>query len=218
MCNGDPINFVDPTGMTVILSGDNREEYAKQLSLSTGNALTLTIEESGQLSYSINENISLSDEAKKIIQIIEDDQITVQITTVNGNTTTSGESMVGGAFMGNIVVDENDGQKVFAFQEVDVETLSKMSDAHGKPGQDALHELDESYNGAKISLETGISASKGNANNSIYNEAHNRSVKQSRPIHSQFFNKNGQPIFLPETYRFHISKGIIYVNDVILIK
>lgn len=96
----------------------------------------------------------------------------------------------------------------------EVLSLSKISDAHGKPGQDALHELDESYNGAQISLESGRAAPKGNANNPIYNEAHNKSFKQSGPIHSQFFNDNGHPIFLPETYRYHISRGIIYVNDI----
>ena len=34
----------------------------------------------------------------------------------------------------------------------EVLSLSKISDAHGKPGQDALHELDEGYNKAQISL------------------------------------------------------------------
>lgn len=34
----------------------------------------------------------------------------------------------------------------------EVLTLSKRSDAHGKPEQDALLELDEGYNRAQISL------------------------------------------------------------------
>lgn len=61
----------------------------------------------------------------------------------------AGSLNVGGSFSGNTVSKEEGGNTVVAKQEVNADVLEKISTAYEKPGADMLHEVTESYKGAK---------------------------------------------------------------------
>jgi len=108
----------------------------------------------------------------------------------------------GGAFMGNKVLERTETEivnnkpfeteevplenYVIANQQVNPDVLEGLDYFCGKPGVFIKHEVTESYVGAKISQETGISALpaiKGNSTYStIYEPAHGSRDTRKQPL------------------------------------
>lgn len=108
--------------------------------------------------------------------------------------------MLGGAFMGNSInLDPSKRYTTNAFQEVNPLVLGIMSEYYNKPGADMLHEVTESYKGAKFSQAFGKSflGSAGERENddpfSIYNLSHYSATPQTATegYGVRLFDKNG---------------------------
>lgn len=116
------------------------------------------------------------------------------MTTTDNDKTSTGELLVGGAFMGNNVELDSDGNVVHttAYQEVNPQVLMK-ADTYSDNGTSMMHELTEAYEGAKISAENKVSSPKSDEPNSVYKQAHHNATTAPQ-IYNRSYNANGNLI------------------------
>ena len=179
-CAANPITFTDPTGKEILLSGTSANVALQQIQKSVGSEILLSLT-NNTLSYLIVKEGKLSKNAKRIISMIDDGNITVDILATDSDRTTTGNLFVGGAFMGNYVeLDENGNVvKTTAFQEINPTILGKM-DGFSDEGASIMHEITEAYEGAKISAEKKKSSPNAKSPNSVYKKAHNKATFQPK--------------------------------------
>ncbi|MDO9256262.1 MAG: RHS repeat-associated core domain-containing protein [Bacteroidales bacterium] len=182
----NPMRFIDPDGMLedLYLKGEEAQEAFRQLQQST--SLDLSMADDGKVSAA-GEAQTKSD--NQLLSAINDQNIDVTVTATNSLTLSDGSYTQGGAFMGNNVTQTSGTEilngvpeevpitKVSANQEVNPAMLNFYDQKTGsQTGSFILHEVTESYEGAKISQGTGVSAlpaAKGNATySSIFLPAH----------------------------------------------
>ena len=192
-----PISIIDPNGRDIYLFGDLIEEAFKQLQDGMQGRISLSMDDSGKLSYSLIDGQKLKGNAKRMAKMIDDHSITVNLFTTDKDKASTGNLMVGGAFMGNTVHDDGNGRRtVEARQEINPNVLGS-ADAHTRtPGKMIMHEVTEAYAGAEISMRSGknaVPASGADENNpqSVYMRAHNRATPQSL-VESKYYDKNGK--------------------------
>ncbi len=139
---------------------------------------------------------------------INNGTITVNIITANGNTDANGNLIVGGGFGGNIVTQTATGNTVVANQTINPQVLSIMSNAHGTPGMDVLHEITEAYQGALITQSSGISSPPSNKPGSIYIQAHNNATPQSGIVTQTAYGAYGTilPATSKGTYNYSVQR------------
>ena len=195
-CVNNPIIFVDPDGREVYITGTLSNEALQQLQDRVGDKITLSLNDDGKVSYTANTDKKLRGTAKKMAGMVDDNSITVNLKTTDKNETSTGNLMTGGAFMGNTVTTDADGNsKVVANQEVNPNVLGS-ADAHtNTPGKMIMHETTEAYAGAQISQKNGVGvgpATQADAANpsSVYSKAHNRATPQT-PVYQTLYDKNG---------------------------
>jgi len=188
-CAGNPVRFIDPTGMLedVYINGTEANAATEELQKST--SMTLTRDDnSGKISAS-GEAKTIGD--KKLLEAINSTSIKVDVNATKSDKNIS----FGGAFMGNTVTETGNGTTVVANQEVNPYELSKMSDANQSPGQDILHEVTEAFEGAKISQVLGVSSLDSRfLSGSVYKEAHNLAIPQSGIVYLRVNDSNGNQI------------------------
>ena len=209
-------SFIDPDGRDVYVNGTESNEALSQLQSKVGKSVTLSLKDDGGLKYEVsNPDKKLKGDAKRIASIIDDANVTVNLNTTDGHTTSAGSLFVGGAFMGNEVSFNEDGTaKAVAHQDVNPDVLKKMSDAHGKSGADMFHELTEAYEGAIISIKNRESSPNSNSANSVYPKAHNKASPQSGPVYQRFYDKNGNELSsLNGSVPPNTQSADWYVND-----
>lgn len=198
-CLNNPIKYIDPDGRDVVITGTLSNEALEQLQNKVGKYITLSINESGNVSYSMNEGVNkLKGDAKRMAGMIDDSSITVNLVTTDKNVTSTGNLMIGGTFMGNTVTTDADGNvTVSARQEVNPNVLGS-ADAHTKtPGKMMMHEATEAYEGAKISQKTGVSSPYSNMPGTVYEKAHNRATPQTALFETIYDNKGNKLQMLP---------------------
>ena len=195
-CLNNPILYVDPDGREVFISGALSEEALRQLQERVKNKITLSMGEGGKLGYTMNEGVKkLKGEAKMLAGIIDDTSISVNLITTDKHEASPGMLMVGGAFMGNTVTTDAEGNvMVSANQVVNPQVLGAMSKTNLNPGMDMMHETTEAYEGAKISQERGISSPASNQEGSVYWQAHNRATPQSGRVYETVYAPNGRVV------------------------
>jgi RHS repeat-associated protein len=197
---GNPLVFIDPDGRSVddvIVRGRDAEGAVAELQKVVGDELTLSLDtETGKVTYTIGEEgAKLSKESRKLKEALDDGSIDVIISTRSSYLTSSGARFNGGAFLGNEVSEDSDGNvTVEAYQEVNVSVLSLISSTNDKPGADLLHEVTEAYEGALISKKAGESSGDASTQGSVYPKAHRRATNQSGLIYSDFLGGNLQPM------------------------
>ena len=97
--------------------------------------------------------------------------------------------------------------------------LGRMSEAIGKPGQDIMHEVTESYEGGKMALENKKGDSTPGKNNRYYEEAHKRATPQTPVETTQGLNWNYEyyrpPRLVPSIYYYVYNNGkpILIYNE-----
>ena len=151
-CAGNPIRYVDPSGLTLVLTGDDIESLINTIN-SRLNSVSISVNENGLVSYiqKSGKPKKANKYDKKLMEIMEDSKITVNATAQKSSDLDDGNYFYGGAFMGNTYDDEND--EVNAYQVLNPSILNKLSKDNTKEeGQDIFHELTEAYACAKISL------------------------------------------------------------------
>jgi hypothetical protein len=183
---------IDPDGRDFYIFGNSNElndEALRQLQVRMKDRITLIRNsETGQITYTLNEGQKLKGDAKRMASIIDNNSITVNLHTTDGNATSTNAFMVGGAFMGN-TVDTNGN--VVANQEVNPQVLGTMSNAHGQPGMDMMHEVTEAYEGALISQQAGVPSLPSNQAGSVYSQAHNKATPQSGVVTQTAYGRFG---------------------------
>ncbi|MCM1176912.1 MAG: RHS repeat-associated core domain-containing protein [Clostridium sp.] len=189
-CCGNPVNFVDPDGEKVIISGELANSALSQLQAKVGKRISLSIDSQGNLSYT-NTRRSVPQRSKKLTDIIDDNKVTVNLKTTSGMETSTGKLMVGGAFMGNTVLQDKDGTtSVVANQEINPVVLGTADNHTGTPGTLVMHELTEAYQGAIISMNTGVSSPDASQKGSVYQQAHDNATVQT-PIFQRMIDATG---------------------------
>jgi hypothetical protein len=159
-----------------------------------GNDVKLSLSGNNYLCYNILGKGHLNKYSKNIIEMIDNSNITVDMTATDKITTSNGALLVGGAFMGNNVELDVNGDVVSttAYQEVNPQVLEK-ADTYSTKGTFIMHELTEAYEGAKISSETKVSSPNSHSHGSVYKKAHNKASYQP-PVYSRYFDKDGNMI------------------------
>ena len=171
----------------------------QQLQARVGNTITLSMDDTGNVTYTTNTDKKLKGNAKRMAGMIDNNSVTVNLITTDKNETSTGESMVGGAFMGNTVTTDADGNtKVIANQEVNPNVLASADEHTNTRGKMIMHEVTEAYAGAQISQKAGIGvgvATPADAANlsSVYNQAHNRATPQT-PVYQTLYDRKGKVI------------------------
>jgi hypothetical protein len=214
-CLNNPIRYIDPDGREVVISGALSDEALRQLQARMNDRITLTMgSESGKLSYTVNEGQKLKGDAKRMAGMIDNQSITVNIATTNKNETSTGNLMVGGAFMGNTVTtDANGNRTVVANQEVNPNVLGS-ADAHtNSMGKMMMHEATEAYAGAQISQRSGVSSPMAGQEGSVYQQAHNKATPQTA-VYQNIYDRSGNKLEMLQggVYPSNVARSEWYVT------
>ena len=195
-CANNPVRNTDPTGKDIVISGTLSDEALKQLQAKAGNSITLSMNDAGKVSYTMNTDKKLKGDAKTMAGMINNNSITVNLVTTDGMINSEGKAFVGGSFMGNTVgTDAQGNTTVSARQEINPNVLGSADELTATPGKMIMHEATEAYEGAKISQKTGISATSATIDNpnSIYSTAHSMATPQSTIVYT-LYDANGKKV------------------------
>ena len=187
-CGNNPMNRIDPDGDSIIITGKYTEEALNQIQSYVGDGLSLYYQ-NDYLCYTITNKDKLTKNASLYMQMIDDPDIDIQISTIDNN-----QYMIGGAYFGHEVEKNENGDVVYvkAYQSIDPNVLAK-ADSYSEKGKMITHEVTEAYEGAKIGKKTGKDDMLRIKNNKIqpfktYKSAHFRASEQNtiqeRSIHT----------------------------------
>ena len=189
-CACTPIVIKDLFGEELFVNGETEDIAYEQLSLKfNDDNFCLLYGKYGDISYNVNDVSLLSQDQQKLMSIIDDNSICVNVYTVDGFFTTDDHFMVGGAFMGNQY--DSHSKKVNTYQQVNPSFLGKVDQTYSTIGSMLFHEITESYEGGRLALKDGVSvpmATNADVMNqySYYNRSHNAASPQY-PLHEQYY-------------------------------
>ena len=190
----NPVNFVDVAGDGVNISGSEQQTAFQETQISVSGELELTLQNTEAIIATQITTGTLSANAQQLMDAINSETITVNIVTTNGYTDENGNLIIGGSFGGNTVTQMANGNMVIATQTINPQVLRTMSNAHGTPGKDVLHEITEAYQGALISQQSGVSSPPANQPGSVYPQAHNSATPQSGTVIQTVYGAYGMPM------------------------
>lgn len=190
----NPLRFIDPDGKDVFITGSLSDEALKQIQSNIGKGIQLTLSDQGLLCYTVSEGQKVSKNAKRVMEMVDNSSTIINLKTIDGDHTSTGNFFVGGAFMGNEVTKRSDGTTIVeANQEINPNVLG-AADSHTKtPGKMTMHELTEAYQGALISQKKGTSSGNSASPGTVYLKAHNRATSQT-PVFETYYDRNNQVV------------------------
>ncbi|WP_317043246.1 RHS repeat-associated core domain-containing protein [Chryseobacterium sp. OV279] len=168
----NPLRFIDPDGRgvsDVVITGDLKDKAFKQLQSKTTN-LDLKLDENGKVTGSVKEGAKATKAEQKLLEATNDHSVIVNLEATSANQTADGNYIVSGAYGGNKVVKNENGETITeGYQTLNPNQAEKVDKAEKSPqGSAALHEILESY----ISASETPGSNKGNIPN--YLNAHNK--------------------------------------------
>ncbi|WCT13635.1 DUF6443 domain-containing protein [Mucilaginibacter jinjuensis] len=198
------IRFIDPDGMLdVDIQGPAQQKAVQELQKSVQGQLTLSTDAKGNVSYTKSApDLLIGADAKQLMAAIDDHSVTVNVDATNNKTTSSNSLFIGGAFSGNTVTAASSPggtATVSTKQEINPTVLGAADAPYGKAGANTLHEVTESYQGAKLSQATGVSSGDSKSPGTVYPAAHAAATPQAGPIYEKAYDKQGN-IVGPPTY------------------
>ena len=197
----NPVYFIDPDGMFATIpelniKGTEASTAICELQNSVGSGITLKSDSNGAINYDRNVFGPLEASAQQIVNVIDDQSITVNISAEYTDTSSNGSQFTGGVYMGNKIESDLFGQttKISTFQEVNPEVLGKASDYYGTPGADMKHEVMESYLGGTMANQSGVGSGDSNSAGNTYEAAHEAAelVAPQSNIYVENLDKNGK--------------------------
>ncbi len=207
-CANNPMKYVDPTGKTVVITGDAADNATS--TLSTKNITVSRDEKTGKLSV---EGKAKTRDERLLVRAINSTRVRINVTANNSDVIRKDENgneirSNGGSFDGNTVfrgvpnyrktIDGQNKEAAFAIanQFVTMDGLKKnfySSDF----GAVITHEITEAFFGALISIKTGKEAGPAMHGqfNPIYEKAHQKA--STCPLPKPKEEKNDNTILLP---------------------
>ena len=196
-CVNNPLRFIDPSGKTIVIGGDENasNEAFKQLQSST--SLILSKNKEGEVIIEGGKAKFFRD--KLLMKAINDKSVIVNVDAIDGN---SDDRTIGGSFMGNEIIETpislfaskpfsellsssfrtvNTYQRVDPFETAildDIGFLNEMGGEKAYRGQTMMHEVTESYIGGLNALKTGKPTGNASVSRQEFEEAHKAATLQ----------------------------------------
>ena len=183
----NPLKYIDPTGKILVIIGNQADISLRQLNSISKLALVRD-PETGRITPTAD---PLNKIDHQILKILNDPKITVNLTATDGDI----QSPLGGAFWGNRLLRDADGNVIGASTDQRVNPLKNylldyMYDA--KIGTTVLHEITESYLGGVLSMfiktDAGRAIRGTSTHKYIYEPAHNSAY----PLPAKFEEDEGR--------------------------
>ena len=175
-CLWNPIRLTDPTGDTVVITGDH-ELVEKALSLIRlkSNNLYFSLEDGGQLK-AFQRGEELTAEEAYMLEIINSTEVKIDLRVLDNNHIAKGYTINdgGGAYCGNILRYNAEGNVIGAdaTQAININTISKFDKLLWSTGELIWHEISEAYEGGLIAINTKQYSTPSNGQSSTYFDAH----------------------------------------------
>jgi RHS repeat-associated protein len=101
-CANNPVKYIDPNGMEIYITGSEQGAAYKQLEKGAKRyGIKTSMGSNGKVGATYIGKGEISAEGQQILDAANRTDITINLKTTNGYTTSEGTFMIGGAFMGN---------------------------------------------------------------------------------------------------------------------
>ena len=201
-CLNNPLKYTDPTGQYIVIEGEERKAYFKELRNGAKElGFTLKMNKAGQISATYRGKNEISANGQMFLDAVNSKSIAIRINATNSNFA-EGLPFFGGAFMGNKLQERTIGKDdvvgiagATAYQTVNPGDLKQMDNYAAKPGMTSIHEATEPYQGALMSIRNGIASENSSSPFSVYKQAHNAATPPSiKEMDFYRFDKVGNQI------------------------
>ena len=146
-CMNNPLEYWDPTGEEVFLSGDESDEFLAALNEYFEN-IEIEMDDEGKLSFS---GEAVTDDELMMVEALNDENVKCNINTTSLPVTETKDLFCGGAAMGTELSE--DKKSVVARQTVNPSVLNKVDDVKNTHGGSSVHEVTECYQAGLWSMK-----------------------------------------------------------------
>ena len=176
-CAWNPIKLMDPTGDTIVLTGNAKliDKALSQIRERSSN-LYFSLEDGGRLNAIQRCNKELTEEDAYMLGLINSTEVNINLWVQDNDHIAMGYEIGkgGGSYCGNRLQYNNEGGIVGAdvFQAININTMNKLDRLSWSSGELIWHEISEAFEGGLIAINKGMPSPPSNNPNSTYHDAH----------------------------------------------